>query len=898
MADSENASAHEDSTQFDENSAVRGLEPPPPLRPATLGAWGLAHLTGTWAQDGRPRLVGREFERFRLLHALDRALRDRAPAIVTLSAPAGMGKTRLIDDALSLARVSGFEGRIFCVAALPGDESNALLARMLRARLGIEFLDDPAEQSAMLLQRVGEVLHDARVQEMCVFLGRLLGIPFDDTPLSRALSHDPFHAELAVESLLCELFVADARQAPLVFAIEDLQYVDADSMAVLMALFDKIEGPFVAVCSARPEFFARYEHFTELERVAHEHLELLPLERSEARVLMAQMVGPDACNDAELQRYLFEGGLGNPGLMLQLTREVWTAGALETGADGEVRAFHAERLSSTEELEERSQATETRLFALPHDQRLLLEAAAVVGSACWRGLWSTLVRAARPRFRHFESSELDEVLSLLVRAGHLLVLPDSRIAGETEYVFKRPLERELLLAELPSGRARVFHRAAANWLAEQREASQSSELAALLARHLESCGSTYCAALRYLDAGEAARREGSGVQAAAHLSQGLEVLGDLDNRRRIDALHSLGAVLTELGRPRAARDAFEAMLELAEQLGLAAKTGAALNRLGRAYRDGGELERARQCFERALSAFQAAKDARGVAATEDDLGKLLWLAGDSESALPLLRSGLEGRKSIGDRRSIAVSLSNLALAWEGQGSYVVAEEALGIAHQLFRLEQDLRGCSDALLALGKVAAHRYDLRCAELYFQRAIELASGALDRARLARGLIQLGETKLREGDLQSAGPLLERASRIAEAVESRLDLAEAKRALAKLELKKSHLHDARRHIRASLHMARRSRSRSQLAATMRTLAEIAAAGAWGPSAEARAVKYYMLGIELAKQTDNQLELAKGYRSLARYAERFSQPEIQEQTALLRNLSGQIFARYDAPHV
>ena len=851
-------------------------------------------MAGAWTIDGRPRLVGRELESIRLLHSLDAVLSDRSPAVVTISAPAGMGKSRLIEETLVLARVSGFGGRIFSVTAQPQDQNGALIARLLRDRFGLDEGADAAEQRRALAAQVRHVLNDERVADVCLFLGKLLGLEFESTPFSRALSHDAFHAELALESILCDLLSADARQAPLCLVFEDLQHADSESLALLMALLDGMEGAVLALCSARPEFFARHEHFSQFAAARHEHFDLAPLERSDVRALLKQMVGSEVAAEMTLEQYMVEAGLGNPGLMHQLTSELWTQGVLATEAEGAVPSFRPERLQALADLDERLELVESRVHALPEEQRLALEAAAIVGSACWAGLWARLLLSAAPRSLLLQMPEPGGLIQELARAGHFLELPDSRIAGEVEYVFKQPSEREVLLRQIAPSRRRTYHRVAAEWLGDRESVRQSSELTALLARHLAGAGSAYRAAVAYLEAGELARREGSSAQAATYLRQGLKELAELDNRRRVDALHSYGAVLAELGRPSAAREAFSEMLELADQLGLPSKQGAALNRLGRVHRESGELEQARRCFERAQAAFEIAQDARGISATKDDLGKLLWLEGDYLAALPLLRSGLEQRKAIGDRRSMAVSLGNVALVWMEQGKSTAAEEAFCLAHRLFELDHDERGRCDALLGLGRVATHRHELRRAEQYFQSAVELATATADQPRLARSLILLGETKLRSNDLNAAEPLLLRAVELADHVEAWLDLAEAKRALAKLQLKRRRLKEARKNIRASLHLARRARSRSQLAATLRTLAEIAAAGAWSASTEARAVGYYMFSIELAKQTNNEVELAKGYRSFARYADRYDRPEIKEQSNLLRDLSDEIFQRHE----
>jgi len=851
-------------------------------------------LTGTWSGAGRPHLVGRELESIRLLHTLDLVLRERSPAIVTISAPAGMGKSRLIEEALTLARISAFEGRTFSVAALPGDESNALIARLLRARLGLEGGGDPAVARASLLEQVGQALGDARVADMCTFLGKLLGIGFGETPLSKALSRDVFHTELTLGSILCHFFAADARRAPLYLVLEDLHYADAGSLTLLRTLLEEMDGAALTVCSARPDFFARHEHFTHFASVRHEHLELRPLARADTRSMMKQMLGPGATECPVLEDYLAEAGHGSPGLMLQLSGELRAAGALETDGGGRRLLFRPERLPPLDKLDERPEVVEARLLELPNQQCLALEVAAVAGNVCWYGLWARLIQAASLRSRAFEISELGEVLAALVRGGHLLLVPDSRIEGEPEYVFRRPNERELILRRLPTAMRRVYHGVVADWLSECTTAQHRSELAALLAGHLASSGSSYRAASSYLTAAELAQREGAAVHAVTYFRQGLAELGDEDNRRRIDALHAYGAVLAGLGRPGPARAAFMAMLKLAEQLGLPSKQGAALNRLGRIHRESGQLLLGRRYFESARAAFEIAGDHRGISATKDDLGKLLWMEGDSSSALALLRAGLEGRKRLGDRRSVAVSLAHLAPVWVEQGKAGIAEEALGIAHQLFGTEHDVGGCCDTQLALGQVATHRRDLPRAELHFRNAVELATATADRARMAMGLVQLGETRLRVNDLVGAEPLLEQACSIAESIEAWLGLAEAKRGLAKLQLKKHRLADARKSIRASLHLARKARSRPQLTATLRTLAEVAAAGAWGPSAEGRAVGYYMRSIELAKEIENELELAKGYRSLARYAERYERQEIVEQSTILRHLSDEIFKRHE----
>jgi tetratricopeptide (TPR) repeat protein len=869
----------------------RGPEPEV-LAFTKLGCWGLAHLSSTLSIDGRPRLVGRELESVRLLHAIDTVARENAAVVATISGMPGSGKSRLIEDTLNVAEVAGFDGRIFSVAAQAGDTSNATIARLLCARFGLNQKSAALKRDC-LLRRVSELFEDERVEDVCYFLGGLVGVKFEQTPLTRALSQQSFQAELALQTLVCELFAADTERAPLCLVIEDLHYVDRDSLGTLMAMTDDLRPGGLVICSAHPDFFNRNEHFAEMGSAVHEHVELPALSSDEVRALLRQLVGPCHHGDQELEQHVQQVALGNPGLIHELVRELWAYGALQSPSHEDGCEFHAERVPDPASSPRLKAANDLRMNSLPSLQLAVLETGAVVGSACWQGLWPALLRTAQ--LGDLEPIALSGALRALEGSGHLLRMPDSRIAGEVELVFKEPSERSRLLEQVGPSRRRLLHRVIADWLAAHADAvAGCSELSALLAKHLNESGSSYRAALAYFDAARLARAQDGCLQASTYFAQGLEALGEHDNRRRVDALHDYGAVLVELGRPSQARQAFAEMLELAERLGLPNKRGAALNRIGRVHRESGELALAQEAFERAFEAFEQASDVRGVTATKDDLGKLLWLKGDRARALPLLRSALETRKRAGDERSLAVSLANLAMVWSEQGRSATSERALGIANDIFERSADAGGRVDSRLALGRVATHRHELERARALFRSATELAFTAKDRPRLARCLIALGVAELRCQNVARAEELLERGSQLAESIGSWLELAEAKRALAKLALKRRQLPEARREIYVALRLARRVQCRAQLAATLRTFAEIVAETRRAPD-DTRVVGYYLRSIDLAKRLGNEFELAKGYRALARFADRYENPEIKQQSHILRELSDEIFMRYES---
>ncbi|MDF3064602.1 MAG: hypothetical protein K0R38_203 [Polyangiaceae bacterium] len=858
-----------------------------------LGTWGLAHLASSLTIDGKPRLVGRELESVRLLHAIDAVTRENAAVVASIAGVAGAGKTRLLEDTLMVAEASGFEGRVVSVAAQPGDGPNATIARLLSTRFGLNQ-KSAAFKRDCLLRRVRELLGDDRVEDVCYFLGTLVGAHFEQTPLTRVLSQQSFHAELALQSLICELFAADSRRAPLCLVIEDLHHMDRESLGTLLALTDDLQPGTLLLCSGHPDFFRRNEHFGQTGSAQYEPIELTPLQADEVRAMLRQVVGPCTRGADAFERYMLESGLGNPGLIQELVRELWAYGALQASIDVDGCEFDGARLPDIASSPRLKVAMEVRVSGLPELEQALLEAASVVGSVFWAGMWPALLPICSPGHAEASPEQIELALGRLERDGHLLRMPDSRIEGEVELVFRDGSERECFERAVNPSRRRALHRVIADWLSpHERSLGASSELVVLLARHLARSGSGYRAAFTLLCAARVACNEGAGLKAAGYFEQALEELGEQDNRMRVDALCDFGTLLGQLGRRGEARGAFTQMAELAKRLNLHAKRGIALHRLGRLHREAGELLLARRSLERALRASEAGRDAQEMASTQDDLGMVLWLLGDRTQALPLLRAALKTHKAARDEQGMAVSLSGLALVWNDEGRAATSQRAAGIVREICERGADAAAKCDAELVRAHLATHRHDLQEARSLYRRAAELAFSAQDRHRSAQSLVRLGICELRCDDLDRAEELLTRGAQLAQDAGSLLELAEARRGLAKLSLKRRRLDDARKHAASALRLARRLRCPQRLAATLRTMADVAAATSKA-NAEQRIVGYYVRSIEVCKQLEDEHELAKGYRAFARFAGRFEHREIRRQSEMLRDLSDAIFSRLE----
>ncbi len=854
----------------------------------------------------RAPVIGRDGELALLKQIYDSVLARGEMRVATVVGPAGIGKTRLAEQ-LVLELPATRRPRVYRGAARAQGLAYGLFDSLLRSAFDLgEGLSHEASV-IRVRDQVASILDDRRVGDVCYFLGGLCGLSFTDSPFTRAVMDDPLQARLIRRAVLRSFFEAGARKTPLCLVFDDLQDADEDSLDLLVYLMQELNGPIFVVCLARPDLLSRHERWLEVSAPRHDLIELGPVSSLDARAIMQSLLTP--CENGPPDR-LLEAGLGmaggNPGLLAHMVRIFHDCGVLrETGEPTSSpswtvdldRLNHA-RLPTTME-----DAVSARLGVLSAVERRLLEHAAAMGSVFWLGGLVALARMDReapdlwdPKAEN-DVLEIERALGELVQRDYVLRLPDSAFPGEIEYVFKHNLERERIAQMISPAASRRRHQTIADWLAQKDNVRSQEEYSAMLARHLELAGCCTRAAFTYIDSGGLARAQYAQKRANDHYRRGLELLGEDDARRRLDALHDHGDVLVQLGRTDEALAAFREMLALAYRLGLKGKGGAAHNRIGRLHRDTGSLDVSRRQLERGLELFEAVGDRRGVAASHDDIGRLLWMRGEYEAALEQMRTALDMRKELGDGRSIALSLNNIGLVWRDHGQQAKAREALEASLAIRRERNDPLGIVESLNALGDLALDQGDAEKALKLFYEAHAIARDVGEHNRIALVLTNIGEALLRLRRAEEAIKVLTEAEGLCDETGDRLHLAEAKQGLAKAYLEQKDLKRARESIKRAVDLLGQVRSKPHLAVALRTLGEVTGAGAWGGGHEVKAVDYFMRSIAICKEIGNELEVAKSYRAFSSYV--FSSPhyrhnaDIQREAHKLESMAEEIFERH-----
>ena len=168
---------------------------------------------------GRPTpCVGRERE-FGVLEGLFFECRDEAvPHVVLVTAPPGVGKSRLRHE---LLRRVERRSEPLTILLGRGDLLSAgvaygMLGRAIRRLCGLAGSEPPEVQRERLHQRIGEHLAPAEQERVRLFIGELCGIhaPADESPLLRAARQDPKGWPERLRRAALDWLAAECQAAP------------------------------------------------------------------------------------------------------------------------------------------------------------------------------------------------------------------------------------------------------------------------------------------------------------------------------------------------------------------------------------------------------------------------------------------------------------------------------------------------------------------------------------------------------------------------------------------------------------------------------------------------------------------------------------------------------------
>ena len=578
--------------------------------------------------------VGREGELAHLEATLSACIEDHEPRAVLVTAPPGMGKSRLATEFLARARARpGVRVVMARADAVAAGASLALAGKLLRSAAGLHESDPNAKQRellhAYLVARSSGAGSAAatKLEELEGTLGEIVcGATERGTRRRTRVLND-----LAVtrEGQAFQAWLDLETQSPLLLVLEDLHWGDAPTVAyVEQALRGLRDRSLMVLALARPSV---HDQFPALwggagGELAIQEIRLGPLTRRASERLVHAALGGQV--KAEVVATVVQQSEGNAFYLEELIRCV---------AEGRTQQLPETVLAMAE----------TRLSALEPEARRVLRAASVFGEAFWLGGVARLLE---------DESDAGDWLETLAERELLVRLRSSRFPGEREYTFRHALLRDAAYEMLTNDDRTVAHRIAGQWLEGVGE-----KTASVLARHYREAGEHEAAAVHHLRAGDAATRLCSYDEARSQYAAAWEALArvppdDAIRRRKVDTLlqqifitlasDTADANFVRAGKARELLDEIAGSGELSPQDKL---------RLARVYYFHGrvhfyraETREAIEYYRKVLPAARDSGDDELVGLPSSLIGTATLVQGSALEAEPLLAQSIGPMERLGE----------------------------------------------------------------------------------------------------------------------------------------------------------------------------------------------------------------------------------------------------------
>ncbi|WP_437337884.1 protein kinase domain-containing protein [Sorangium sp. So ce394] len=443
----------------------------------------------------RTACVGRARELAVMAGLLSECVDEPVARAVLVTAPAGVGKSRLCHEFLRAARTRGAPIEIWIGRgdALRGGQAFGALGQALRGACEIRE-DDPLEaRRDKLRARVARRVVQADRARVTAFLGELAGAPFPDdesAPLRAARAKAELMSE-QVRRAWEDFLLAECAAGPVLLALDDLHWADHATVRLVDAALRVAKDlPLLVLASARPEVHERFPRLWAERELQEIRLGALTPKASEQ--LVRQVLG-DAV-PAETVKRLVSRSRGHAFYLEELIRAV---------AEGR------ETLPETV-----AAMVQAWIERFEPEARRLLRTASIFGEVFWPGAVASLLGDGQEAGD--AGVELSWLIDRLVQQEALVRRPESRFAGEPELAFRHALLAEGAY-EMLTGDERVRgHRLAGAWLEEHGESAS-----VVPAEHFVRGGEPARAAGLYRRAAEQAARLGDTETAIAYAHRGL-----------------------------------------------------------------------------------------------------------------------------------------------------------------------------------------------------------------------------------------------------------------------------------------------------------------------------------------------------------------------------------------
>jgi class 3 adenylate cyclase/tetratricopeptide (TPR) repeat protein len=330
----------------------------------SIDAW---RPTGTSTADTDAQaLVGRRSEMAQFRAVLDACIEGPSGAVILIRGEAGIGKTRLLDELQSAAAASGMTRHSGFVLDFGTERGHGAVRTVVAGLIGLES----QASSDIVAAAIDTAVRELRLlPDDALYLRDLLEVSQPEATRGLYEAMDAATRTHGRERVVSELVKASADRRPLLVAVEDLHWADAETLSLLAAIARATAASrSVLAMTTRLEGDPLDAHWRGLAGgAALITVDLSPLSPADALSIARRFIDADAFATQCVER-----AGGNPLFLEQLLRSAGdlTDGRLPSSIQNVVLA-RTDLLSAEDRRAIQTASVLGQRFTLPHLRALL-----------------------------------------------------------------------------------------------------------------------------------------------------------------------------------------------------------------------------------------------------------------------------------------------------------------------------------------------------------------------------------------------------------------------------------------------------------------------------------------------------------------------------------------------
>lgn len=729
--------------------------------------------------------IDREEELEELLHYKDLAA-SGSGKVVLIQGETGVGKTRLAEEFIERCKEEGFH--VLRSKCLYHESTEPYLP--FYDALEDHLAEEEEESYEEGNFGPGFVQPDVSTSSETTPMGLIGGRGMDEEDSADISFSDQQEMMFnEVSDLLIELSEED----PLIFFMDDLQWIDQSSAQLMHHLGRKISDDRILFLGAYRTDELKYMEEElpmreTLTRMKEENLidsvKVSRFDQPSVADLLRDIIGKETLPDDFIWT-IYRETEGNPFYIVEIVDAMEKEGLISPGS---FDLDTAEKVSDITLPSSLKDIASRKLERLERDEKKVLYFAALIGD-------------------EFDFELLERVVDMDVISLLDIIdeLRDQGIVEEVEdserelYRFDHLQTRTALREEMGRSRKRVTHKLLGTAMEDLYEDEINNYLYELAHHFYE--GKEYDKAYRYSqNAGEKALQSLDISLALEHFEKALESLekskgfdDEKEREMKLLQIQRIGELYYDMSDWEPAKDAYERLLEEAEKIEDEGRIALALRRLGHLYRQMEDYDKARDFFDRSMEIIEGLEDSiSGLSECRRGLGYICWRTGHLEEAREHYRKGIENAQKEGNNKELALNYIDLGNVFAVEGDHETAMqyyekglpilESKDIYGQLARVHNNM---GDQFLKTG-------DFEEAIEHFQECINYADMIGNDRMSAWGRFNKSEALTRLGELETAETELREAEKKMSDLGEKLGLASVKRVEGMIKRKQDELDEA----------------------------------------------------------------------------------------------------------